>query len=507
MIDPRHDQTSPTERTPLLPGSSRPPRYASPHPTNNLPHIGSFVAEMRPEDLHKYSIDNLYLPTLHPRSAQISFALCILLYYRAYLGEEPPRERDVWVRWRQEQQNTVALKEVDALLEQVWTSFLREEGSPTDVQEVIWTAYPLYPDSRRTIRVLDFLSNGDTPEWMRAHSLVQLTLTDAWTYGLDRGRDDDNYWLRLLHFMDYTGTPHVLHILDLSFWMIYLACLGNYLMDPPLQTELSTSDNRVALIALYSLSRLLRPWSSTALPFGLSFLAFVLTFPSVPLPDTSAYTALLLAFSWQVILLHLPVHPSPLFLLAPDQILPLAVLVWRGLARTFIPVIAFFIPGLLISLSLLSISLSDKFLHLTTTSTFTASPIESRVIFLSLFAIIFIFLCCALGFSVLVHPFLAPAEDSPPMLWDRYSKLVGKEARQTFARVTAAYAIPYYFPAPLNLLQLLLVQAPRRVAALFHWKAGMKPIGAVERVLWRISVAPFTFIIAAFWLWHLPGRW
>lgn len=152
MVDPRHVRTSPTERTPLLHGSNRRLRNASPPPPDDPPHIGSFVAEMRPEDLHKYSIDNLYPPTLHPRSAQMSFALCVLLYYRAYLAEEPPRERDVWVRWRQEQQNTTALKEVDALLEQVWVVLLREEGSSTDLQEVLWTAHLLYLDSHRTTR-------------------------------------------------------------------------------------------------------------------------------------------------------------------------------------------------------------------------------------------------------------------------------------------------------------------------------------------------------------------
>ena len=110
------------------------------------------MAEMRPEDLHKYTVDNLYPPTLHPRPQQTAFALCALLYYRSYLEDTSTRGRDIWVRWRQEERNTTALKQVDALIEQTWTEFLVEEGSPEDVLDVLWTAFPLYPDSWAKIR-------------------------------------------------------------------------------------------------------------------------------------------------------------------------------------------------------------------------------------------------------------------------------------------------------------------------------------------------------------------
>lgn len=150
----RPNSALPNERTPLLPGSSRVPRDVPPTPTSTegLPHIGSFVAEMKPEDLHKYSLDNLYPPALHSRPEQTAFSVSALLYYRSYLRGSSTRGRDIWVQWKQEEQNEAASKEVETLLERVWARFLAEEGSSEELQDVLWTAYPLYPDSRKTVR-------------------------------------------------------------------------------------------------------------------------------------------------------------------------------------------------------------------------------------------------------------------------------------------------------------------------------------------------------------------
>ncbi len=298
----------------------------------------------------------------------------------------------------------------------------------------------------------------------------------------------------------------MLHLFDFLVYLVYLGVLCSYLLDPPVRAQMVASHPRSRFIALYAVSRICRPWSPITLPFLLTLISFILAFPSTPLPDSFGYTLLLVSFSWKVILLHLPVHPSPLFLLYPEQTLPLAVLVWRGLAQTFFPVVAFFIPGLLVSVFLLSTSLSDKFLWLAITPTASASPMDSRVVFLSLFTIIFLFLMCALGYAVLVQPFLAPAEGPRAVSWDRFSTSVGMEARQSFARTVDAYATPYYFPAPFNILQVLFVQLPQTVLNAFRMDAS-KHTGQLEKVLWRIIIAPVTFVLSAFWLWNLPGRW
>ncbi|KAI0724494.1 hypothetical protein C8T65DRAFT_626672 [Cerioporus squamosus] len=500
----RLESSRPNERTPLLAGSSRSAsaRNVSSNSRSpvdaSLPHVGLFVAGMRPEDLHKYSVDNLYPHTLQSRPAQTSFALCALLYYRRYLREASALRRDIWAQWRQQ--------EVEALTDQVWAWFLEEEGLSEDVQEVLWMTYPLYPDSRQTVRVFDFLQDAEAPQSLLSHRLIQLCVDHTWIYGRDGSPVDADLWTRMLHFWDSTGVPHVLHLFDFLVYLVYLGVLCSYLLDPPVDAQVFALYPRSGWIALYALLRICRSWSLITPPFLLTLLALILTFPSTPLPDSIAYTLLLVAFSWKIVLLHLHVHPSPLFLLYPERTLPLAVLVWRGLAQTFIPVVAFFIPGLLVSLFLLSTSLSDKFLWFRTAFSASASPMESRVIFLSLFTIFFLFLICALGYAVLIHPFLASSEGPCEVPWDRFSTSVGLEARQLYARTVDTYTTPYYFPAPFNILQVLFVQLPQTVLSASLWDTP-KHTRRVEKVLWRIIIAPVTFVLSAFWLWNLPGRW
>lgn len=120
--------------------------------TDGLPHLGPFVAEMRPEDLPKYTMDSLYPPTLRTRQTRIAFSLCALLYLRSYLHEASLRGRDVWALWRRECRNAASVHAADSLLGQVWERFLTEEGSSEDVRDVLWSAYPLYPDSTQSMR-------------------------------------------------------------------------------------------------------------------------------------------------------------------------------------------------------------------------------------------------------------------------------------------------------------------------------------------------------------------
>lgn len=250
-------------------------------------------------------------------------------------------------------------------------------------------------------------------------------------------------------------------------------------------------------MSLYALSRVFQTWSLATPPFGLVLISFLASLSWTPLPETFAYILLLIAFSWNILLLHLPVHPSPLFLPQPEHILPLAVLVWRSLARTFIPILSFFIPGLFISFVLLSISLNDVFL-LRPMVAFTSisSPLQCRVVFFGLLVIFFLSLYFALGFSVLIHPFLASDEGPARSLWDRYSKSVGLEARQVYLHAVQTYAASYHFPAPLNLLHVLLVRIPRTWLIVAGLQALPTWLEFVEIALWRTVVAPCTFIVS-----------
>ena len=130
---------------------------------------------------------------------------------------------------------------------------------------------------------------------------------------------------------------------------------------------------------------------------------------------------------------------------------------------------------------------------------------EIRVYMLGLLFLLLLFLCSALGAVAIVHPFVYPQDDPAPPLWDRYSKRVGIEARQAFARIVSAYVNPYYFPAPLNILHFLLIQFPTAVLIL-SGRTVPSGLMVAERVLWRVTVAPFVFLLSGFWLWNLRAR-
>lgn len=293
--------------------------------------------------------------------------------------------------------------------------------------------------------------------------------------------------------------------MDLLVLLVFLGMLCSYVVSPPFESE---ADIRGPLITVYALSRICRRWSSSTLPFGIILLCFVGFLPGTPPSTSFASLGSLVAFVWELLLLHLHIHPSPIFLLPPDRVLPLSTLVWQILSRTFVPVVAFFIPGLIISFFLLSATLYDNlFWHSTTSTTRTlALSMETRVLTLALFFLVIFFLCCTLSGALLVHPFLSPPDGSTPLSWDRYSKPIGLGARQAFIRVVAAYSSPYYFPAPLNILHILFVQLPIAVLGLCGRKTVPRGLSTMERALWRSTVAPIVFVLSTLWLWNLRTR-
>lgn len=216
-----------TERTPLLPshGSSQNGNRAE---GSGLPHIGVFAANITLEDLPTYSIENLYPQTLSSRPAQTAFALCVLLFYRKSIaGDKSTRGRDVWTQWREKSQHLVGIRDLDNLALRVWTEFLEDDGSAEDVEEVLWSAYPVEPFSTATVRgkrslvtivrspckairrqlVVDFLADGDAPQDLSRHGLVYLSLLDTWKYGSCRANGGTGATTTLLRFLDRCGTP------------------------------------------------------------------------------------------------------------------------------------------------------------------------------------------------------------------------------------------------------------------------------------------------------------
>lgn len=255
---------------------------------------------------------------------------------------------------------------------------------------------------------------------------------------------------------------------------------------------------------LYSTSKVSQAWSLSTIPFLLVLLAFIVCLPSVPFPDDFAYSVLLLAFSWNIVELHLPRNPGPLYFLPFDYILPLAVLIWHGILRIFFPVITFFLPALILSIFLLSTSLSDMFPNVFTLAHYGPAPMETRIAFLSLFCVMLLLLLSSLIMLVLVYPSLS-ANTLQPNMWDRYSKLVGLDARRAFIRAVTAYSVPYSFPPPFNLLYSIIVGLPVSLMMLAQGKGGDQRLHLVQRILWRVTIVPIAMVVAGFWLWGLRG--
>ncbi|KAH9898467.1 RNI-like protein [Cubamyces lactineus] len=430
------DASRPTERTPLLPshGSSQNGNRAE---GSGLPHIGVFAANITLEDLPTYSIENLYPQTLSSRPAQTASALCVLLFYRKSIaGDKSTRGRDVWTQWREKSQHLVGIRDLDNLALRVWTEFLEDDGSAEDVEEVLWSAYPVEPFSTATVRVVDFLADGDAPQDLSRHGLVYLSLLDTWKYGSCRANGSTGATATLLRFLDRCGTPRVLHIVDFLMHITYLCVLYHYINWPP------------------------------------SYVTF----------GSFTFTLLLLALYWEVILLHFPVLPSPLLLAPPDLVLPLSTLARRSLSRLSIPAI-FFVPGLFISFLMLQLEMTPFF------SRFARGliPTDRSTTYLLLFLTFLFFLYCATIYSVLVHPFLAVSQGYKPDMdpWDRYTDSVGLEARKGFFQAVRRYGTAYYFPTPFNLVQVLAVQIPRLVLVALRRNVTVESITSIDKALWR----------------------
>ncbi|KAK0456251.1 hypothetical protein EV421DRAFT_1895497 [Armillaria borealis] len=186
--------------------------------------------------------------------------------------------------------------------------------------------------------------------------------------------------------------------------------------------------------------------------------AFVLATP--PFPEDASFGLLLVAVFVYT------------FQLQPVPALPLFVGLRRRVAETVFPVVALFLPALLLTCFLLSASLNDVFLT-------AAVPMETRSLLLFLlFAIIL-----AVFFSIILAP--SPVHFGNDK-WKRYGPAVCREARLTYYRTVVAYSNPCYYPPPFNLLDLVLFRSLSFLGI---------PIQSARTLFWRLTVGVIAYII------------
>lgn len=303
------------------------------------------------------------------------------------------------------------------------------------------------------------------------------------------------------------GFRRILHLLELSGELLFLGVLSHFVLYPPTQPIITGNERHRSLreyfLTCWPITTLIRPWSLGSLPSLLVFLSFIFSLPSIPLPNDTSFMVLHLALALRILFLHFPLPPSPLFLLPFRISLPLSVLLTHSVSRVFFPIILFFLPVILVSVLLLSLSLGDttfRFLTLDPT------PMQTRTVFLILAFIVTLLLILTLVMGASKFPSLSVADNavsSQSQKWDRFSEHIGLDARRAFVRSLLRYSKPTYFPPPLNFLQVVLIRLPAVIFITLGKKSYLPFLETLERLLWRATVGPIACIVAGFWLWGL----
>ncbi|KAL0950962.1 hypothetical protein HGRIS_007713 [Hohenbuehelia grisea] len=515
----------PTEVTALLDRARSPDAHF-------LPSIAPTLAHVDTLDVQHITADDLCPYELSDRPAEVAYSLIVLLQLRANHISRPATAsaRNPWEQWKQEEEDSGDIEVLETQIDSLWRLFVAEYRTLREIEDLLWLAFPENDDSRsRSLRgniyaahsldffsptflqVVDFLYHEDGPQAFVTHRLVSIALLRRWR---DGRLPPLEHWASispqiLVERYENLCTPRVLHLLDISCQVTSLCLLASYLLYPPIVSivEPSVVPNhgvREAFIVVLSASLAARPWSFLNIPPLFVFCAFLFSIPSIPIPGGNAFGLLHVAFALHVFNMHLPVAPSPLFLLPFDSALPFATLLSQSTSTILIPVLQFFFPVFLLGIILLSSSLVDTFTVTSlaaawrdTTFFIIPPPIETRTTFLFFTLVTLVSFFSAIGLLVVFQPH-HPGRTSTLARWDRYTTVVGIEARRSLIRAVVTYSTPYTFPSPFNLAQLLLVKSPVTVMKLCRVDAGF--MASFERNLWRLLVGPFaTALWAIFW--------
>ncbi|KAH9004404.1 hypothetical protein EDB86DRAFT_3210191 [Lactarius hatsudake] len=487
----------PTETTPLILG-----RTDNSSPT--LPPLAPVVDRIRLHGLQLLDEDpSIFLSPPATVPAQVSFKLIVLLQlYLLAKVPQPTVGRDIWEQWSKERTSSLDSGDLERRCITVWEEFLRVSRSTQEIEDCLWSAYPLEEGGSLSVRVIDVLKDPDAPPSLLSHKLVILSLLHTWTHG-KAFTPAGSFSRRVLQRFTSVATPRVVHAVDVLLQLVYLALLSDYVLLPPglaVITQNSLTAKEVFLM-IYSTASLLRPPTFLVAPFVLVAGAFFFSLPHNPLPGDTSYSVLLCALFLHVLLLHLPRTPSPNFLVSPEASLPLATLLWHEFTRTLCPGVLFYLPAMLLASFYLSVALEDSVPHFLTLSTLAGpAPMEARVTFTLLWGMLVSFMITSSALLVLFSASLLPITSESVCPWDRYSVVVGLRSRRIFATAVAAYSVPHYFPPPFNLLQILFVHVPRRLLQPFGRKES-PIVEQVEGILWNLTTGLLAFVVAGCWLW------
>lgn len=277
--------------------------------------------------------------------------------------------------------------------------------------------------------------------------------------------------------------------------VVFLLTLTHYVLHPPTRLTISYQPLeyvgiREVILMLISTSLVINEGVLTQFPFLLTLLAFISELPSVPFPENTSFSILLWALSLHLLQLHLPqARASPLLLFSPRKTLPLAYFLQTRF-RQILSSMIFFLPVFIFSSYLLSVSLADTFLQVLSAPT----PMVTRTGLLLLSFIVILFTSSCFLTLLISLPFTT--HDTPEALWCGFSQPVARQSRRRFFSGIVHYAAPFRFPAPFNLLRVVLVTIPLVACRVFG--APSKWVLSAERLLWRTVVTPIAAITGIF---------
>lgn len=211
---------------------------------------------------------------------------------------------------------------------------------------------------------------------------------------------------------------------------------------------------------------------------------------------------------------HIPgIAPSPLFLVNHQRSFPLAVFLSKGLARIVRPLFRFYFLIALVTSFTFSISMSGPltgplvYIHTlhgklsqpgSDLPIIGVAPMDTRCFFLLLSVTVWLVIFSSAYIIGSSTPIIRnnPTIFSSSTAWDNYSQEIGHIARVASYRVTAAYAMDYPFPPPLNLIELFFVSIPvgfRRLSGNPQFKRA-----TMARLIWNITVRPLMIFMIPF---------
>ncbi|KAK0208565.1 hypothetical protein DFS33DRAFT_1412905 [Desarmillaria ectypa] len=357
------------------------------------------------------------------RAVQTKFSLLVLLYARKNVKEITTRTP--WEVIQQTKKREKMAERTESECMALWSEFCEEDE---DVESVLF-------GEMDGIRVVDLLDTA--PDALLDDELLYTTMSSVWT-----------------------RHARVAHMLDLAARLATYGLLLSYVMYPPDRPT------------IYGASEYMggREWALLVLSLStgsvLVLLAFVLSTP--PFPEDTSFGLLLVA-----VFMHTFQLPSSLLrLLRPVPALPFIVGLKMRVAETVFPIVAMFLPAILLISFLLSASVNGVFLT-------AVVPMETRSLLLFLF------------FAIIVAAFLALVLAPSPVYfgddkWKRYGPAVCREARLSFYRTVVTYSNPCYFPPPFNLLDFVLFRPLPYLGILSQ---------PARTLFWRLTVGVIAHIV------------